>query len=148
MSQPMTTRSPSLGALFRELLWPFQTLSWRPVQGRDGTPELAFSLRLRSGGRQIAVRWLIVSGGFLVAAGVASTVLLLLGGVSAVFAGVLFLVDWQTQTPTADENKGDTHKPSDVSDAPQWDPQAAAERRGRSLADIHRLPRRRREKQG
>ena len=146
MNPPMTNRSPSLGQLFRELLWPFQTLSWRPVQVRNGTTELAFSLQLRRGGRQMAVRWLIVSGCFLVAAGVASTVLLMLSGVSAVFAGVLFFVDWQTQTPTSDENKDDTHEHSDASAAMQWDPQDAVGRKGRSMVDIHRLPRRRREK--
>jgi hypothetical protein len=145
VNQQMTNRSPSVGQLFRELLWPFQTLSWRPVQARDGTTELAFSLQLRSEGRQIAVRWLILSGCFLVAAGVASTVLLMLGGVSAVFAGVLFFVDWQTQT--ADENKDERHEHSDASDALPLDPKDAVERKGRSMADIHRLPRGRRERQ-
>ena len=144
----MTNNPPSLGQLFRELLWPFQTLSWRPIEGRDGTTELAFSVRLRSGGRQMALRWLIVSGCFLVAAGVASTVLILLGVISAVVALVLFFVDGQTEMPTADENEGETRKLSDAADALSVVPKEAVEGNGRSMAGIHRLPRRRREKKG
>jgi hypothetical protein len=96
----------------------------------------------------MALRWLIVSGCFLVAAGVASTVFVLLGGVSAVIAGVLFLVDRQTKTPAVAENEGATPMPSDTAAALAVDPPDARERSGRTIADIHRLPRRQREKQG
>ena len=93
----MSERSLSLRRLFMELFWPFQTLSWRPTQVADGGTELNFSIRLRPNSRQLALRWLILSGGFLVAAGIASTVLVALGGVSAAVGLSLFFVDRRTQ---------------------------------------------------
>jgi hypothetical protein len=97
LSKQMSERPLSLRRLFFELFWPFETLSWRPSQVSDGGTELNFSVRLRPHSRQLALRWLILSGGFLVAAGIASTVLVALGGISAAIGATLFFVDRRTR---------------------------------------------------
>jgi hypothetical protein len=99
MSQQIANRPISLGRLSRDLFWPFKTLSWSPVRTPDGTTELTLSVQLRAESKQLAVRWMILSGCFLVAANVASTVLLMLGGISAFVGMGLFFVDRRITRP-------------------------------------------------
>ena len=102
MSQQIANRPLSLGRLTRELFWPFKTLSWSPVRTPDGTTELTLSVQLRPESKQLAVRWIILSGCFLVAANMASTVLLMLGGISGLVGVGLFFVDRRITKPQAE----------------------------------------------
>jgi hypothetical protein len=102
LNQQIANRPVSLGRLSRELFWPFKTLSWSPVRTPDGTTELTFSVQLRAESKQLAVRWMILSGCFLVAAGMASTVLLMLGGISGIVGMGLLFVDRRIPKPKAE----------------------------------------------
>ena len=96
MNPQFSSRASSLWQLMTDLFWPFETLSWRPIEARDGTKELTLRLRLRPGNQQFALRWLFLSVGFLVAASIASLVLWILGGISAMVALILFFIGRQT----------------------------------------------------
>lgn len=96
MNPQFSSRASSVWQFMTDLFWPFETLSWRPVETRDGARELTLQMRLRPGNQQFALRWLFLSVGFLIAASIASIVFWILSGVSAVVAVILFLVDQQT----------------------------------------------------
>ena len=98
MNQPISRRAASLWQLMTELFWHFEVLSWSPQVARNGSKELVFRMQLRPQSQQFALRWLFLGVGFLATASIASTILMVLGCISAGIALVLFVVGHRTDS--------------------------------------------------